>query len=268
MLISKQGLLITGLISTLLLSGCGRTDSAECFYDMDASESVRSIRVFYPCELPDNSVSYNATTLSGGFTNTQENMYWLAQTLVEEGDMVVFALSAQSNSSTASYTDAHLDAFDRMVGENSNSGSPLYLRLDKVGLMGFSMGGGGVLNASDNLGSDVDTVVSIAPYSPNTDLSNSTADTLLIVGENDSIAPANFAEGAYANLPDTLNKALLELDNFTHLRWMNNYDDDNFTQVAKQMILSFLDYSMNGNPNGADDIINAPAEIVLNQNTL
>lgn len=264
----KKSVFGLAAFSALALSGCGGNDGSDCYYDMGASAEVDSMRVFYPCDLPNTSGTYNATTLSGGFTNSKENMYWLANTLVDEGGMVVFALTAASNLTVPAYTDAQLDAFDRMVAENNNSGSVLYRRMDKLGLMGYSMGGGAVLNAGNELGNEVDTVVAIAPYNPENNLNGMTADTLLIVGENDAIAPASFAEDAYDDLPNTIDKVLLELDSFNHTKWMNNNDDDNYTQVAKQMILSFLDYELNGNESGRNDLINTPAEIVVNENNL
>src|SRR5690606_22319785 len=50
------------------------------------SLSYSSARVSYPCNL---SGTAPATTLTGGFTNTKEDMYWLANHLSSHGFIVI-----------------------------------------------------------------------------------------------------------------------------------------------------------------------------------
>lgn len=61
---------------------------SECAYSSGLSDSgYGSARVFYPCETADGP--FAATTLTGGFTNTKEQMYWLAEHLVTHGYIVI-----------------------------------------------------------------------------------------------------------------------------------------------------------------------------------
>src|SRR5690606_20431916 len=59
-----------------------------CSYTSGLSDrGYASARVSYPCGLPN--ASYAATTLTGGFTNTKEDMYWLADHLTSHGYIVI-----------------------------------------------------------------------------------------------------------------------------------------------------------------------------------
>lgn len=255
------------LIPIALLTGCGGGGS-DCYYDLGSYGSVSSARVFHPCGMEDNSDSHNVTTLSGGLANTKENMYWLAEHLVEESNLVVFAISANSNTSVGNYERAHKSAVEMIEIERLNPASPLYLRLEKVALAGYSMGGGGVLNAAHELGQQVDAVVAMAPWEPSVFLSQVTAETMTIVGENDIIAYPSYAEGAYDNLSNNINKARMELGNFGHLQWVGNTSNNSNTRAAKQVISAWLEYHLNGNNNALSTLLNPPSAIELNENNL
>ncbi|AUM14442.1 alpha/beta hydrolase [Ketobacter alkanivorans] len=254
------------LIPIALLAGCG--GGSDCYYNMDSYGSVSSARVFYPCGMENSSELHHVTTLSGGLSNTKENMYWLAGHLVENNDMVVFAISASSNTSVGNYERAHKSAVEMIESERNNPASPLYLRLDKLALMGYSMGGGAVLNAAHDLGSEVDAVVAMAPWEPSVFLGDVTADTLAIVGENDIVASPAYAEGAYGNLPDGINKAFMKLDNFGHLQWVGNTGSSTNTVAAKQMISAWVDYNLNGSGSALNSLLNPPSAVKVNENNL
>ncbi|WP_290594506.1 MULTISPECIES: alpha/beta hydrolase [unclassified Ketobacter] len=258
--------LVSLVLPLLVLSGCG--GGSECYYDAEPSGGISSARVFYPCDLPDNSQSYRATTLSGGFTNNQQNMYWLAQYLVEQGNMVVFTVSAVDNLSVPGYESAQRSGYDLMQTANMDPANPLYLRLGKYALMGYSMGGGAVLNVGNELADAIDAIVALAPYSPNENLANVTADTLLLVGQNDIVAPPGFSAGAYDNLPAGISKAYMQLANFDHLKWMNNTGSSNNSKAARQVILDWFDYALSGSGSAQQALLNPPQEIITNQNNL
>lgn len=258
--------LFCAALPLFVLAGCG--GGSECYYDTEASGAISSARVFYPCDLPANSQTYRATTLSGGFTNNKQNMYWLAKDLVEQGNMVVFTISAQDNLSVPGYEAAQMSGYDMMQEANMDPANPLYLRLQQYALMGFSMGGGGVLNAGNQLGDQIDAIVALAPYSPNTDLSNVTADTLLLVGQNDAVAPPSFSAGAYDNLPESISKAYMQLAIFDHLKWMNNTGSSNNSKAVKKVIQDWFDFVLSGSSTARHSLLNPPQEIITNQNNI
>lgn len=245
----KNLFLILALITCFAAPACdtGNLNGyTECSYDYSGTISdVNAVTVLYPCALTTNSAKYNAVTLSGGFANGKSDMYWLGTYLAENG-YVVFTLSASDNSSVSGYEKAQKAVLAKITSENANTSSILYGRIAKKGLMGYSMGGGGILNAAADLGSGVDVAVGMAPYSPQSNLSAVTAPTLLVVGSDDTVAyPSSNAEPAYSNLGDII-KILAELDSFGHLSWVQNSGTDAETTAAKVLILNFLNYTLNG----------------------
>jgi hypothetical protein len=88
--------LFVGLGVTFVLFGTlgacdGGTSSGVCHENAGSGSGVSSSRLYYPCNIDDMS-NVGATTVSGGFTNSKEDMYWLADYLASEG-LVVLAIS-------------------------------------------------------------------------------------------------------------------------------------------------------------------------------
>jgi pimeloyl-ACP methyl ester carboxylesterase len=237
------------------------------YYDLDGYGTISSCRVYYPASLITSKDTYPAVTLSGGMTSSKEDMYWLAEYLSRQADVIVFAISASNNMTVGGYTEAHLDGYDLMVDENSDSESIVYQKIHSYGLMGFSMGGGGVLNAGNELGDNIDAIVAMAPFNPDNDLSAVEAGSFIVVGSNDSVAiPLLYAEPAFENLPDTMDKCLMELEDFMHGEWSNNNSSN--ADTPKLLISDWLDMEMNGNTDRIDTFLDPPDDVVLNWNNL
>lgn len=252
------------VLSVAAFSGCDIIGGYD-YYSVNGSGAVSSCRVYYPASLESNNDTYPAVTLSGGMTNSKEAMYWMAEYLAGEAGVIVFTISARNNMTVNGYESAHRDGYEMMVEENNKQSSVLYQRIQNYGLMGYSMGGGAVLNVGDDLGSDVDAVIAMAPYGPNSNLRSTTAGCLIMVGTNDSVASANWhAEPAYENLPNTIDKCLLELRSFGHLNWVRNLGDT----TPRKMAGDWIDFTMNGNSSKRSSFINPPNDVVLNWNNL
>ena len=260
---SRYVVLLTIFLALFAFLGC----DPDNYYNLNGSGSVSSCRVYYPISLSTSNDTYPAVTLSGGMTNSKEDMYWLAEYLSQEADVIVFTISASNNMAVNGYTNAHLDGYDMMVDENNDPRSMVYQRIHSYGLMGYSMGGGGVLNAGNDLGGDVDAIVAMAPYNPENRLNKVEAGSFIIVGSNDVVAgPGLNAEPAYNDLPNTIDKCLMELRNFGHLQWANN--NSNNADTPKLLISDWLDMEMNGNTSKISTFLNPPNDIVLNRNNL
>ncbi|MBR9982700.1 MAG: hypothetical protein KFF50_16835 [Desulfatitalea sp.] len=193
-------------------SGTGNT------YDIGSSAAgsgISSARVFVPA---GTNVT-GAATVSGGFTNNKEQFYWLAEKL-QAGGIIAMAISASNNSSISGYERAHRDGVSLLASENSNSRSSINGRVGKRGIMGFSMGGGAVINLGTLAG--VDAVVAMAPYSPSTPSRNHNAATMILTGTSDTTAPARMGEGAYDRLPSSTPRLYASLRSTSHMYWMNN----------------------------------------------
>lgn len=237
------------------------------YYSLNGSGSVSSCRVYYPASLESSNDTYPAVTLSGGMTNSKEAMYWMAEYLAGQAEVIVFAISARNNMTVSGYENAHKDGYEMMVAENNKQSSVLYQRIKNFGLMGYSMGGGAVLNVGDDLGSDVDAVIAMAPFGPDSNLRSTTAGCLIMVGSNDSVASPNWnAEPAYEDLPDSIDKCLLEIRSFSHLNWVRNTGSSGNT--PKELAGDWIDFAMNGNSSKKSSFTNPPNDVALNWNNL
>lgn len=191
--------------------GCDGGDT----YDISGGSGISSARVFVPA----GDGETGATTVSGGFSNTKEDMYWLAQRL-QAGGVIAMAISASNNMSISGYESAHRGGMQLLASEDTRTSSPIYGRVGKRGIMGYSMGGGAVINLGDYSG--VEAVVAMAPYSPDTPSSSHDAATMILTGTADVIAPASMGEGAYNRLPDSTPKLYASMVGESHLFWVNN----------------------------------------------
>ncbi len=184
------------------------------------SLSYLSARVSYPCTI---SGVAPATTLTGGFTNTKEDMYWLADHLSSHGYIVITMTPTNNLGLPPVWERAHKGGIDKLKSENSRLTSPIRGKVDvnKLGIMGFSMGGGGTLLAAGDLGSQVKTAVPLAPWLGASIPSywNIRAKTLVISGANDSVAFPGTIAGYYRNLPSSITRGLAEVRGASHLDW-------------------------------------------------
>jgi predicted dienelactone hydrolase len=235
-------------------------------YDIGGSTNIKAVTVFYPSDIASSTGLYDTVTLSGGFSNTKEDMYWLANFLVQQ-NFIVFAVSAVNNYSVTNYKLTQEDCFTLILSENENAKSPVYHKIGKIGLIGYSMGGGAVLNAAEELGTQIDAVVALAPWGPSTELGSVTAPTLILVGDGDTVAPADtYAKPAYDNLPVTIDKACALIGNgFTHLDF--NGDDDTVQHPAKVMVGAWLLYVLDGDAGALGTLTQPPLPVTYyNQN--
>jgi hypothetical protein len=178
----------------------------------------------------------HSTTLTSGFGGSKENMYWLADPIAEEG-MVVITVSASNNSAVSGYERAHKSGVAILEDENDNSRSPLYGKIGSYGVMGFSMGGGGSVNAATDLGRGVKTCIALAPYTPNPGYNHSAA-TLILTGTADVTAPAYMGEGAYRDLSSIDARGYASMRGKGHMFWSNNYNPG----TADDYIIAWLKY--------------------------
>lgn len=252
-----RGSLLWPVMMCFVITACGSTGNNN-YYDLGASSGVSSVRVFYP----EGTMAQTSLTLSGGFTNAKEDMYWLANYLTQQG-FIVFALSASDNLSVSGYKAAHLAGVKLIKAQSELSTSPIYHRVGKVGLIGYSMGGGGVLNAADDLGNQVAVVIGLAPFGPDRSLGKVAAASLTLTGTIDLVAPAAaHAQPAYENLPDTIKKACGMVSGLEHLAWISNQS------APASLIAAWIKYFANGDQAAKATITTPPAGITYSDKNI
>ena len=171
---------------------------------------------------------------------TKEGMYWLAEPIAEAG-MVACTVSALDNLTVLGYETAHKSGFGILQELNGTPSSPLYGKIGNYGIMGYSKGGGGSVNAASDLGGQVDTCIGLAPWGANP-TSNLSAATMILTGTIDAIAPAYMGYGAFTDVPDGTPKLYASLIGEGHFFWNMNYSPGN----ADDLIVGWLKYYLEG----------------------
>jgi hypothetical protein len=235
---TRKLILLFAILCTVALIACEPVEDDVCTYDIssyETSHTIGSARVYYPCNI-DELDNVHSTTLTSGMGGSKENMYWLAEPIAEEG-MVVITVSAANNMSVSGYERAHKSGVAILQDENDDPRSPLYGYIDSYGVMGYSMGGGGSVNAATDLGTEVETCIALAPYTPNPGYNHSAA-TLILTGSADVIAPAYMGEGAYRDLDFIDARGYASMRGEGHMFWANN----NNPGTADDYIVAWLKY--------------------------
>lgn len=222
--------------------------STVCSYTTGlTSLSYASARVSYPCNL---SGTAPATTLTGGFTNTKEQMYWLADHLTSHGYIVITMTPNNILGTPLNWETAHKGGIDKLKSENTRLLSAIRGKVDtsKLGIMGFSMGGGGTLLAAADLGTDVKTAVPLAPWLGTLIPSyrNIKAKTLIISGSSDSVAFPGIIAGYYNNLPTSITRGLAELRGADHSDFYSITASSSQQTRVKTLTTAWLKSYLNG----------------------
>jgi len=111
---------------------------------------------------------------------------------------------------------ALLDGLETIKAEDSRAGSPLAGKLarDRLGVMGWSMGGAGTLIAAETTPS-LKAAIAMAAWSPGDEFSDDEVPTLLFAGSADEVSGGQ-AQDFFASFPSTTPKMLYEVRGGPH----------------------------------------------------
>ena len=154
------------------------------------------VMVFYPLTLSFDRTN-GAIAFSPGFRAAADNYAWWGPALASLGYSVFILNTNEPTDGLAARADALVALVDFIRAENANPDSPVANKIDieKIALMGHSMGGGAALAAADRLGETVGAVIPLALYccepdgSFEGDYSSLTAPALIVASAEDSVAP-------------------------------------------------------------------------------
>jgi len=107
---------------------------------------------------------------------------------------------------------------DYVISQSNSSSSAISGMVDssRLGVIGWSMGGGGSLKLATDR--HLEAIIPQAPYySGRNDFDEITTPTLIIACENDSVASvSSHASPFYNDIPNSTDKAFLEINNGSH----------------------------------------------------
>ena len=222
-------------------------DFEVCSYESNLdNDAYASARMTYPCDLSGGPIP--ATTLTGGFTNTKEQMEWLAEHLSSHGFAVLTMTPNNTFGQPPGWRDAQFGGFAELEDENNRVGGALQGKIDlsKRNIMGFSMGGGGVIMAASQMGNAPASMIALAPWlgSYNVNYGAIQVPTLMLGSEDDELA--YYTEDYYADLPTNIERGLAMYAGRSHYDWFGDSDQDAKAEF-RTLVTAFLEVQLKGN---------------------
>ncbi len=152
--------------------------------------------------------------------------------------------------SVPGWQTAHNGAIATLKKENDRSGSPIEGRIDtaRMGMVGFSKGGGGVTMAADANVSGIAATVALCPYygdAPGSPGGKIKTPIFYLTGTADTIASPAGVESAYGRTPNATKKLFVKYSGMSHFD-MYGSDSAIKAKTANQ-IVSFLKVFVTGN---------------------
>lgn len=226
-------------------------DYTGCYYDTNLESSAYdSAFIAYPCETSDGP--FPALTFTGGITNVKEQVTWLADHVVTYG-FILIVMTPTNNLSTNTnvWKKAMLGGLEMLESENQRRSSPIYNLVDmnRLAIMGFSMGGGGTLKAANAVGKKIKTALSLAPHEAPVNPSMYTkisVPTVVTTGTRDSICPRDSVLAIFDCLPNDTERLFVNFTNAHHVDWMDVLGDETTHDRFKTFIVSWLKYYLEG----------------------
>lgn len=172
--------------------------------------------VYYPL---DAAGLIGAVAISPGFTERQRHINWWGPRLASHGYAVLVLDTNEPRDSPALRGDALIAAVRLLKSEHTRPGSPLngHIDVNKLAIMGHSMGGGGALIAANSYSAEIQAAIPFTPWQPDGDFAGITVPTLVIAGAADRIAPvAAHAWPHYQSIPKSTTRVYLEIAGGDH----------------------------------------------------
>ncbi|MGE5864597.1 MAG: poly(ethylene terephthalate) hydrolase [Rhizobacter sp.] len=158
-----------------------------------------------------------AIAIVPGFTARQSSINWWGPRLASHGFVVITIDPNSTLDQPDSRSRQQMAALSQVATLSRTSSSPIYNKVDtsRLGVMGWSMGGGGsLISARDN--PSIKAAAPQAPWSASKNFSSLTVPTLIIACENDTIAPVNQHADTFYDSMSRNPREFLEINNGSH----------------------------------------------------
>lgn len=179
-----------------------------------------------------------AVAVVPGFVSPESSIQWWGKQLASHG-FVAITIATNTPLDQPSSRATQLDAaLDYVISQSDSSGSPISGMVDegRLGVVGWSMGGGGALRMAQ--GDRINAAIPLAPWDTRKDFSDVRAPTLIFACETDAVAPNDNHSYAFRDvLPDSVDNAFLEFAGQGH--WCANGGNEN-NAVLSQAGISWM----------------------------
>ena len=153
-----------------------------------------------------------------GYTAYQSSVSWWGPRLASHGFVVMTIDTNTTSDQPPSRSDQQMRALNQLKTFSNTSSHPIYRKVDpnRLGVMGWSMGGGGSLISAENNPS-LKAAIPFAPWNTTQTFTRITVPTLILACESDAIAPViSHASPFYNSIPSTTKKGYLQINNGSH----------------------------------------------------
>ena len=185
-----------------------------------------------------------AVVVIPGFVSAESSIEWWGPKLASYGFVVMTIDTNTGFDQPPSRARQINNALDYLIEQNSSSSSPYSGMIDtsRLGVIGWSMGGGGTLRVAAE--GRLKAAIPLAPWDTSSlRFRDITTPTLIFACESDIIAPVrSHAEPFYEAIPDSTYKAFVELNNGSHYcgNGDNSYNDE-LGRLGVSWMKRFLD---------------------------
>lgn len=226
----------------------------KCTYSRDlASPGFNNAVVYYPCEKDEGP--YPASTLTAGWINTKEDIFWLAKHLVTHGYIIIAMTPNDNMGDNHQWKIAHKAGLKKLIDENSRLKSPIHglVDIDNLQVMGFSKGGGGALLAAADLGTKVKSTQALAPFMDQQfELDGIQSATICYSGSEDLISSYSMVVDIVNSLPNDIDHTMAIFNKATHFDWLN---DGNFQNRFKTYVIGWMKVYLKGDSSFSKNIV-------------
>jgi dienelactone hydrolase len=200
--------------------------------------------IHYPTNA-DGTGQMGAIAVIPGYVSYENSIEWWGPRLASHGFIVITTDTNSIYDQPNSRADQLSAALDHLIDENNDSSSPIYNMIDedRLGAIGWSMGGGGSLKLSTER--SINAIIPQAPYySGSNDFDEIKTPALILACESDAIAPVGIhASSFYNDLPNSTPKAFLEINNGSHYCANSGYsDEDILGKYGVAWMKRFIDF--------------------------
>ena len=171
-----------------------------------------------------------AVVVIPGFVSAESSIEWWGPKLASYGFVVMTIDTNSGFDQPPSRATQINNALDYLIEQNGSSTSPYSGMIDenRLGVIGWSMGGGGTLRVAAE--GRLKAAIPLAPWDTSSFRFRSiTTPTLIFACESDIVAPVgSHADPFYEAIPDSTDKAFFELNNGSHYcgNGGNSYNDE------------------------------------------
>lgn len=164
----------------------------------------------------DGAPPYPALAIVPGFMSLESSIADWGPYFASHGIVTLTIGTNSTADQPPARSEALLDALATIRAEHARAGGPLEGKLDlsRLGVMGWSMGGGGTLITVD-AHPELKAAITLCAWNPGQTYRNNQVPTLLFAGTADVLAGGQ-SQGFYASIPETTPKMLFEVQGADH----------------------------------------------------